>query len=80
MRRALSLKIFAAALAVVGVGSAFSAPSQPEAQRIVVSDEVFKPGDDGVDYASVTGPQNAKDRIPACADPARRGDLLPCLQ
>lgn len=69
--------------ALVSVGVAISAPSftvdsDIPAERLV-SDREFTIGADGVDYAAMTGPQRAKaDAVPACADPARRGDLRPC--
>lgn len=44
-----------------------------------VADETYRPGIDGVDLAAVTGPKgSAADRLPACADPVRRGDLRAC--
>lgn len=76
------VKLAAAAMfpAVIGMGAAFSAPS-PEAGRTgAISDEAFRPGDDGVDYAAMTGEKGSETgKLPACADPSRRGDLRPCL-
>ncbi|MEO3387271.1 hypothetical protein [Mesorhizobium sp. CAU 1741] len=62
----------------LGLGAAFSAPSLVSVDRMVVSDEAFEPSNDGVDYAAVTGPRPDKGAVPACADPARRGDLPAC--
>jgi len=45
----------------------------------VVADETYRPGQDGVDLAAITGPKASRDgQLPACADPVRRGDLHPC--
>lgn len=45
----------------------------------VVPDETFHPGQDGVDLAAITGPKGShQGKLPACADPVRRGDLRPC--
>ncbi len=83
---AWTIKLAAASAipALVSVGVAISAPSLTvdsdtltiPSERLV-SDRDFTIGADGVDYAAVTGPQRAK-AVPACADPARRGDLRPC--
>lgn len=75
-------KIAAVALfaAAIGVGAALSAPSPGTEPARTVSDEAFRPGDDGIDYAIVTGPvAPSSNKVPACADPARRGNLKPCL-
>lgn len=71
-----AVAVFAAA---IGAGAALSAPSPGTEPARAVSDEAFRPGDDGIDYASVTGPVvSDASRVPACADPARRGNLRPC--
>lgn len=74
---------FAAACVIpvlVGVGMAIAAPSPVSSERVVVSDDSFTTGADGIDYAAVTGPRRPAEAkaVPACADPARRGDLRPC--
>lgn len=68
--------MLAAAAALVAAAPAMSsAPSPAKA----VADEAWRPGMDGVDVAAVTGPKgSASGGVPACADPARRGDLRPC--
>lgn len=73
------VKIAAAAVipAVIGMGVALSAPTAKE--PVPVSDDAFVPGDDGIDYASITGQRADHDSVPACADPVRRGNLRPCL-
>ena len=49
------------------------------ALRATTADDGYRPGRDGVDLAAITGPKgSAQGRLPACADPARRGDLRPC--
>ena len=49
------------------------------ALRADTADDGYRPGQDGVDLAAITGPKgSAQGRLPACADPARRGDLRPC--
>ena len=49
--------------------------------------DTFRPGQHGVDYTIITGPigshagssaSSHAGRLPACADPARRGNLRPC--
>lgn len=78
---AWTLKLAAAAVipVLIGLGSAFSAPS-PAADEIVL-DEDYEPGEFGVDFAAVTGPVGSKEgRLPACADPARKGGLRDCLK
>ena len=75
------LKLAAAAVipALIGVGAALSAPSAAHEAETVL-DEAYEPGSDGIDYAAVTGPKGSQaGKLPACADPARRGDLRPCL-
>lgn len=76
------MKLAAAAVipVAVGVGVAVSAPSPVTTERAVVTDQEFTPGNDGVDYAAITGPLPPKhaNAVPACADPERRGDLRPC--
>ena len=78
--RTFILAATAALLALAGGPAVSSAPSprariEPQTAR----DEAFRPGMDGVDLAAVTGPKgSAPGRVPACADPARRGDLRPC--
>ena len=77
------LKLLAAAAipAAIGVGAALSAPTPGSGQaETVVEDADFQPGMDGIDYASVTGPEGSKTgRVPACADPERNAGLRPCL-
>ena len=77
------VKLVAAAMipAAIGMGSAFSAASPTPGASDHVSDEAFRPGADGIDYASVTGPQgpSVPGQRPACADPART-DLRPCVK
>ena len=78
---AWTLKLAAAAVipALIGAGTALSAPSQHSEASRTVADEDDRPGQDGIDYAAVTGPKGAgTGNVPACADPARRGDLRPC--
>ncbi len=80
--RRLALAATAALLALAGAQTVMSAPS-PEVQT-TVRDDAFRPGADGVDLAAVTGPKGSgpkgtgSGKLPACADPARRGDLRPC--
>lgn len=66
----------------IGIGAVLAAPSPAQIERPIVFDENFVPGADGVDYAAITGPRAPArgDAVPACADPARRGDLRPCQQ
>jgi hypothetical protein len=73
------VKIAAVAVipALIGMGAAISAPSTTE--PATVSDKAFQPGDDGIDYAAVTGERTDGHSVPACADPSRRGNLRPCL-
>ena len=74
--RRLALAAAAALIALGGVPAMSSAPA-PDARA--VRDEAFRPGMDGVDIATITGPRgSAPGKVPACADPARRGDLRPC--
>ena len=74
--RATALFAAAALLALGGPSAVASVPAQ---QQGTASDEAFRPGMDGVDLAAITGPKgSAPGKIPACADPARRGDLRPC--
>lgn len=70
----------AAAIALAaGAGAAVPAPSPVTEGREIVADADYAPGMDGIDYAAVTGPAGSQTgRLPACADPARRGDLRPC--
>ena len=79
---AWTMKLAAAAVipAFIGVGAALSAPSTLHDAGRVVVDEAYEPGMDGIDYAAVMGPEGSKTgKMPACADPQRRGDLRPCL-
>lgn len=56
-----------------------AAVSSAVPQAGTAADETYRPGMDGVDLALITGPRgSAEGRLPACADPARRGDLRPC--
>lgn len=77
------IKLSAAAVipAAIGVGTAVSAPSVARSEIVTHAQEAARPGSDGIDYAAITGPRSPRDSsaIPACADPDRRGDLLPCL-
>ena len=77
-----TIRLTAAAILplAIGIGAVLAAPSPAGIARPVVVDEAFAPGADGVDYAAVTGPRAParSDAVPACADPARRGDLRPC--
>ncbi len=75
-----TIRLAAAAIVplALGLGAALSAPSLVSDERLVVSDEAFVQGADGVDYAAVTGPRAQKNAVPACADPQRRGDLPAC--
>lgn len=69
------MTLLAAALLALPAGAVSSAVPQAGA----AADEAYRPGMDGVDLAAVTGPKgSAGGRLPACADPARRGDLRPC--
>ena len=69
----------AAAAALIALGGASAVSSAPSPQGETVRDEAFRPGMDGVDMAAITGPKgSASGKVPACADPARRGDLRPC--
>ena len=48
-------------------------------QANVEAQDSFRPGQDGVDLAAITGLRGSHEgRLPACADPARRGELRPC--
>lgn len=72
--RTFTLAAMAALLALGGAQAVSSAPSPA-----TTVDDTYKPGMDGVDVAAITGPKgSASGRTPACADPARRGDLRPC--
>jgi len=67
----------------LGAGIAVSAPSATvESEEMVAAlDEAYVPGALGVDYSIITGPSNLQpSRLPACADPARRGELRECLK
>ena len=80
---AWTLKFAAAAAipALVGAGTALSAPSPATGGTDLAIDETYEPGAFGVALAAVTGPRGSGEgRVPACADPARRGDLRPCLK
>ena len=71
-RRTITLAAAAAFVALAGV---HAAPTP----ATIVADESYSPGMDGVDVAAITGPKGSgAGRVPACADPARRGDLRPC--
>lgn len=76
-RRTVTLGAAAAFLALAAGHAVSSAPSP--AIGATVSDEAWRPGADGVDVAAITGPKGSDGgAVPACADPARRGDLRPC--
>lgn len=79
---AWTVKLVAASVlpALIGVSVAMSAPSASIAGKTFVSDHEFSIGADGVDFAALTGPRAPAraDAVPACADPARRGNLRPC--
>lgn len=84
----------AAALALLaGAGAPFAAPSPVPDSRLAddgspwagedqALDENYWPGMHGIDYAAITGPRGPRNAgaVPACADPARRGELKPCLK
>lgn len=71
----LHAAMLAAALLAFPAGAVSSAVPQAG----TAADETYRPGMDGVDLAAVTGPKGSVGgRLPACADPARRGDLPPC--
>lgn len=75
----LNFFAIAAISAMFGVGIATSAPSSGQ-QNLPVQDEKFQLGQDGVDHILITGPRSAaNNKVPACADPARRGNLRPCV-
>jgi hypothetical protein len=77
--RTFTLAAAAALIALGGASAVSSAPSPVPAKPMTVSDDAFRPGMDGIDMAAITGPKgSAEGRLPACADPARRGDLRPC--
>ena len=77
------MRLAAAAVipAAIGMSAAFSAPSTTISDSETIARDVYHSGSDGVDYAAVTGPRAPRDAdaVPACADPARRGELPPCL-
>jgi hypothetical protein len=79
-RRTITLGTAAALIALAGVEAVSSAPSPVAAEPTgTVRDDAWRPGMDGVDVAAITGPKGtAAGKVPACADPARRGDLRPC--
>ncbi|MEX4005779.1 hypothetical protein [Neoaquamicrobium sediminum] len=75
------LKLAAAAVipVMVGMGVALSAPAPRVNTTDILRDDTYRPGTEGVDFASVTGPVAPRDgRQPACADPA--SGLAPCLK
>jgi len=81
-RRTVTIGAAAAFLALAAGHAVSSAPS-PAIGLVLgqetVSNEAWRPGADGVDVAAITGPKgSAGGAVPACADPARRGDLRPC--
>lgn len=80
--RTITLVTSAALLALAGAPAVSSAPSvmaPPVARAEASLDDAYRPGMDGVDLAAVTGPKGSgAGKVPACADPARRGDLRPC--
>jgi len=81
-RRTITLGTAAALVALAGVEAVSSAPSPAATEPAVgetVRGDTWRPGMDGVDVAAITGPKgSAVGKLPACADPARRGDLRPC--
>ena len=81
-RRTITLGTAASLIALAGVEAVSSAPSPTATEPTVgeiVRDDTWRPGMDGVDMAAITGPKgSAAGKLPACADPARRGDLRPC--
>ncbi len=81
-RRTITLGTAAALIALAGVQAVSSAPSPVATEPTLaetVRDDAWRPGMDGVDVAAITGPKgSAAGKVPACADPARRGDLRPC--
>ena len=78
------MKLAAAAVipAAIGMGSALSAPSPALSEPEAHVQDTQRPASDGIDYAAITGPRAPRNGnvVPACADPERRGDLLPCLK
>lgn len=80
--RTITLVASAALLALAGAPAVSSAPSlvvPPVVRAEAPMDDAYRPGMDGVDVAAVTGPRGSgAGKVPACADPARRGDLRPC--
>jgi hypothetical protein len=75
----IRLALAAAIPLAIGAGVAMAAPSASVEQSETVVDADYRPGMDGVDIAAVTGPVRSSNRaVPACADPARRGELRPC--
>ena len=77
--RTITLAAAAALVALVGAQSVSSAPSPVAASAGTVSGDAWRPGSDGVDVAAITGPKGSETgKLPACADPARRGNLRPC--
>ncbi len=76
---AWAVKLAAASVipAVIFAGAALSAPSQQVAGA--VADQTYETGDDGIDFAAVTGPVGSREgRAPACADP--ESGLQPCVK
>lgn len=77
--RMLTFAAAAAFLALGGAGVVSSAPSPVAQKPAATHDADYRPGMDGVDLAAITGPKGSgAGKVPACADPARRGDLRPC--
>ena len=77
--RTITLAAAAALIALGGAGSVSSAPSPVVVKAEPVAGDTWRPGADGVDLAAITGPKGSDaGKVPACADPARRGDLRPC--
>lgn len=75
----LNFFAIAAVSGALGVGIATSAPSSLQENQ-PVQDEKFQFGQDGIDHMLISGPRSAaNNKIPACADPARRGNLRPCV-
>ena len=67
--------ILAATLLALPAGALSSAAPQASA----TASEDYRPGQDGVDFTAITGAKGSQfDKLPACADPARRGNLRPC--
>lgn len=80
---AWTTKLAAAAVIplLIGMGAALSAPSGAVDETVVDLDGDYVPGEFGIDFAAVTGPVGSQSgKLPACADPDRKGNLRDCLK